>query len=328
MNFSESNLVFLFSLPRSGSTLLQRILAAHSRIVTTSETWILLPLLYPFCDGEVFADYDYETCNRAVRDFVLTTDSATGGYKKAAARLVTDIFGRISKNQPDSLFLEKTPRNNLIVEQLVEVFPTSKFIFMWRNPIAVASSIVETFGKGKWKIKNYEIDLYKGLENMISAYQVCPHNAIAVRYEDLIEDPISVCEHVFDFLGLPLEPQVITKFTETKLYGTVGDKIGVASYKTISGEPLTKWRSTIRNPLRKRWVRRYLDWIGNDRLAVMGYSSAELYSSLDQTPTSLAGFGEDVTRTLYGLTDALLELGILKRKVSSLMRGRKIYVHR
>src|SRR5919107_2181016 len=38
--------LFLLSLPRSGSTLAQRILAAHGGIATTSEPWILLPYLY------------------------------------------------------------------------------------------------------------------------------------------------------------------------------------------------------------------------------------------------------------------------------------------
>jgi hypothetical protein len=38
--------LFLLSLPRSGSTLAQRILAAHAGIATTSEPWILLPYLY------------------------------------------------------------------------------------------------------------------------------------------------------------------------------------------------------------------------------------------------------------------------------------------
>lgn len=40
------NLIFIVSQPRSGSTLLQRILSAHSQICTTSEPWLALPLLW------------------------------------------------------------------------------------------------------------------------------------------------------------------------------------------------------------------------------------------------------------------------------------------
>ena len=42
--------IFIFSAPRSGSTLLQRVLAAHTQVATASEPWILLPLLSPLYD--------------------------------------------------------------------------------------------------------------------------------------------------------------------------------------------------------------------------------------------------------------------------------------
>lgn len=42
----ESTPLFLLSLPRSGSTLAQRFLAAHDAIARASEPWILLPYLY------------------------------------------------------------------------------------------------------------------------------------------------------------------------------------------------------------------------------------------------------------------------------------------
>ena len=39
--------VFLFSLPRSGSTMLQRALGRHPNIATLSESWFLLGLIPP-----------------------------------------------------------------------------------------------------------------------------------------------------------------------------------------------------------------------------------------------------------------------------------------
>ena len=37
--------LFLLSLPRSGSTLVQRVLARSPQIATASETWLLMPFL-------------------------------------------------------------------------------------------------------------------------------------------------------------------------------------------------------------------------------------------------------------------------------------------
>src|SRR5262249_20278294 len=42
--------ILLLSLPRSGSTLVQRVLAAHPGVATASEPWLLLPLLLPLRD--------------------------------------------------------------------------------------------------------------------------------------------------------------------------------------------------------------------------------------------------------------------------------------
>ena len=49
--------LFLFSLPRAGSTLTQRLLAAHPAICSAAEPWILLPLFHAL-DKASFAEYN------------------------------------------------------------------------------------------------------------------------------------------------------------------------------------------------------------------------------------------------------------------------------
>ena len=52
----------------------------------------------------------------------------------------------------------------------------------------------------------------------------------------------------------------------------MGDPTGVKNYREVDTAPLEKWKTTINNnPLRKMWCRRYLSWIGEERLKVMGY---------------------------------------------------------
>ena len=43
--------IFIFSITRSGSTLLQRVIAAHEGVATVSEPWVLLPYLYTLREG-------------------------------------------------------------------------------------------------------------------------------------------------------------------------------------------------------------------------------------------------------------------------------------
>ena len=54
---NEIRPIFIFSLPRAGSTLVQRVLAAHDDIATTSEPWILLPFLFSTKEQGVYAEY-------------------------------------------------------------------------------------------------------------------------------------------------------------------------------------------------------------------------------------------------------------------------------
>ncbi|MFV1990599.1 MAG: sulfotransferase, partial [Acidimicrobiales bacterium] len=53
-NVSEIRPAFLLSLPRSGSTLLQRLLGAHSMVATVAEPWLLIPPLYALRDEGVY----------------------------------------------------------------------------------------------------------------------------------------------------------------------------------------------------------------------------------------------------------------------------------
>ncbi len=52
--------LFLFTLPRSGSTLCQRVLAAHPQIATTTEPHLLLPFFYAFKERELYGHYHQE----------------------------------------------------------------------------------------------------------------------------------------------------------------------------------------------------------------------------------------------------------------------------
>ena len=55
------------------------------------------------------------------------------------------------------------------------------------------------------------------------------------------------------------------------------------------------------NPLRRAWCRRYLRWIGRERLALMGYSLDDLVAEVEALPHSLRRLGPDVLSAYGGL---------------------------
>ena len=58
-NKNNQNIVFIFSQPRSGTTLLQRMLTSHSDIVSVSETWLLLPQFLALKKRGLIAQYNH-----------------------------------------------------------------------------------------------------------------------------------------------------------------------------------------------------------------------------------------------------------------------------
>lgn len=139
--------IFVFSLPRSGSTLLQRILGGHPEIVTTSEPWILLPFLYVLKESGLFSEYGHSGCYKAVGDFFDGFPNGKDDYLKEVNCFTKKLYQKYINNE-EKYFVDKTPRYSLIVDEIITTFPEAKVIFLWRNPLAIISSIIDTWGGG------------------------------------------------------------------------------------------------------------------------------------------------------------------------------------
>jgi sulfotransferase family protein len=289
--------IFVLSLPRSGSTLLQRVLAAHEEISTTPEPWLLLPQFYAMRETGIFAEYGQIPCARAIREFAAGLPNGEHDYRDELRRFVLGLYRKASGGK-GSYFLDKTPRYHFVTDELVDLFPDAKYIFLWRNPLAIASSIVQTWGGGRWKIERWRGDLFDGLTHVIDAYERSS-TAFAVRYEDLVTEPLTAWSRVFEYLQLPFDESLLTSFRSVPLQGRMGDRTGSKRYETISAAPVDKWPATVCNPMRKRWFRAYLEWIGERRLATMGYSLSSLTEELDAIPFGGRMLGSDLVRGAY-----------------------------
>ena len=281
--------IFLLSLPRSGSTLAQRVLAAHPAIATAAEPWVLLPHLYASRERGIAAEYTQPMAARAIGEFVRQLPQGERDYREALHDFAIDLYSRAA-GEDAVYFLDKTPRYHYVVDDLLATFPDARFIFLWRNPLGVVASIVETWTKGRWNVDRWQGDL-RGIASLVDAYSTHRDATFAVRYEDLVADPDATWPPVFEHLDLPFDPELLTRFDDVALEGSMGDPTGVHRYSTISAEPLEKWRTTLANPYRKRWCREYLRWIGAERLTTMGYDLDALLADLDElggTPRSVA----------------------------------------
>jgi hypothetical protein len=290
--------IFLLSLPRSGSTLVQRVLASHDDIATTPEPWLLLPQVYALRERGTFAEYGQIPSARAIREFAAGLPNGEHDYREELRRFVLGLYSKASGGTA-AYFLDKTPRYHLVVEELFGLFPDAKYLFLWRNPLAIAASIVETWGHGRWKLELWRRDLFDGLAHLVEAYERHAGSSCAVRYEDLVTDPLTAWPPLFDYLGLPFDASPLESFESVKLHGRMGDPTGSRQYDTLSTAPLRKWPATVGNPMRKRWFRNYLDWIGAGRLSAMGYDASDLARELEAIPSGFRLLGSDLVNGSY-----------------------------
>jgi hypothetical protein len=311
--------IFLMSLPRSGSTLVQRVLASHPQVASVNEPWLLLPLLASLNPRGALAEYDHQLTVRAIGDFCSNLPHGESDYLEELTGAVTRLY---EKAAPPGAryFLDKTPRYHLYVEQIMALFPEAKIIFLWRNPLAVAASLIETWGGGRWNIYRFGVDLNAGLDNLVAAMGKHRERVHRINYEDLLERPEESWTELFDHLDLRFSADLLQQFTSVLFRGSMGDRTGSKRYVSLDREPLNKWKGTFANPLRKAWARRYLSRIGEDRLASMGYELNRLLDELESCENEWDDILADLVRMPAGHCYGLLETYLLSGR--SLWSGR------
>ena len=187
---------------------------------------------------------------------------------------------------------------------------------------------METWGDAKWNLYRFKVDLFDGIENLVRTYERHRDRIHAMRYEEIVTKPEEAWGEVFRYLEMPFDRSALELFGAVRLGGRKGDPSGVKRYGRVSSEPLEGWKRTLDNPVRKSWCRRYLHWIGRDRLAIMGYDLDDLVADLDSLPTSYRRVGSDVGRGCWGLVRDLLEPKILRQKLQKLPAWNRIHVHK
>lgn len=319
--------LFILSLPRSGSTLVQRILATHPDISTASEPWILLPYLYSIRNHGIYTEYVHSESVTAIEDFIKELPNGKQDYFGAIRKCALHLYKKASKTET-TYFLDKTPRYHLVIDDLIQMFPDGKFIFLWRNPLGVAASIIETWGNSKWNLHRYKVDLFDGLNNLLMASEKYKERIHEIKYEDLLSQPDKEMKRLFDYIELEYDPQTLNNFSDINLNGRLGDPTGAREYKAISTEPLGKWKKTLSNPHRKLWSKHYLRWIGEEKLSRMGYEMDSLISEVDKIDSSGKYIVSDLIRRIEGFALSWGEPVILMNKLRMRPDWWKVHAHR
>lgn len=285
LDYRGENLIFLISQPRAGSTLLQRILAGNPEIHTIAESWIMLHPLYALKKNGLTAEFDSKYARQGLEDFLSQVPEAQELYYQALRQMGEKLYNRVLEESGKTIFLDKTPRYYLIIAELKKVFPEAKFIILLRHPLAVLSSILNTWFKNDplalQKSLNY-IDIIKGPQYLIQGIQLLKEDAIVVKYEDLVEHPELEIKKICNKLNISFKPQMLNYGKKAKPEGRLGDNVGIVKHNKAVPDYKEKWSNNLQSRKLNRFSRNYMETLGDEVFNQMGYSYLETINQLKE----------------------------------------------
>jgi tetratricopeptide (TPR) repeat protein len=193
--------ILIIGLPRSGSTLVEQILASHSQVEGTSE----LPILGNIAESIGQHRTDGIRYPKAVLEL---RDKDLHAYGK---QYIDEAQRHRITDKP--FFTDKLPNNFPLVGLLSLILPNAKVINARRHPIdSCLGGYKQLFSRGQ----NFTYDMldlahyYQQYDAMIKHWhKVLPGKILDVHYEETVHDVESQVKRILDFCSLPFEQSCV-----------------------------------------------------------------------------------------------------------------------
>jgi len=208
--------IFIVGLPRSGSTLIEQILASHSMVEGTMELPDIIAMAKRLGGGKVRG----------------------GNYPGILAELLPDQIRalgeeyiartRVQRKTERPFFIDKMPNNSQHVGLIHLILPNAKIIDARRHPMgACFSAFKQHFARGQaftydlTDVGRYYADY---AELMARFDEAAPGRVHRVLYEDMIKNTEAEVRRLLAFLKLPFEPACLEFHANTRAVRTASSE--------------------------------------------------------------------------------------------------------
>jgi Sulfotransferase family len=241
--------LFVVGCARSGTTLLQSLLAAHPAVLSFPETAVFSHLLSPVVPGQtrqITVHRRTQLCYRQVtsllnalgrRDLEQLLPIRSQSIRQFVDRFVA-VLDRLALDKGKSWWVEKTPGNICFVPEILALVPGAKFVAIVRDGRQNVAALYDMAGRYPgWAA-------YRNLDLAIEAWNSCArHTRLLrgmpevriIRLERLLSDTEGVVHEACHFLGLPFTHHMIDR------------RVEAASAVVTAGEP---WKADVLTPIR------------------------------------------------------------------------------
>ncbi|MDZ7379641.1 MAG: sulfotransferase [candidate division KSB1 bacterium] len=283
----QERLIFVVSPPRSGSTLLMRMLASHSQIYSRPEPHILPPLAHlGYFDTVDAAPFDHLQAAAAIREFVADLPRGEADYLDACRAYTDTLYGRMlaTRGQGKRYFLDKTPANALVLPFLTRLYPAARYIALLRHPAAIFASYANSFFDGDYEAAHrFNPLLHRYVPAIARFLREGRVPTERVLYEVLVQQPQKELSRLCAFLGLPFEPEMIEYGRHEFIGRGLGDPITVQRQTRPVAESVDKWAEELAEDPRKfNFVRGLLEGIDDRDLETWGFPRASFFEAVER----------------------------------------------
>ncbi len=226
--------IFIVGLPRSGSTLLEQILASHSQVEGTMELSEIPRLV-----GSLQGRY-------------VDSDSGDPRYPGVLTQLTAEDFRRFGENYladtrnyrgDKPRFIDKNPNNFRHLGLIHLILPNAKIIDARREPMACCfSNFKQLFASGQQFTYGFEdiARYYRSYVELMRHWDdVLPGAVLRVQYEDVVEDLEAHVRRILEFCELEFEPACIEFHnTQRRVHTASSEQVR----RPINRDGLEQWR--------------------------------------------------------------------------------------
>ncbi len=188
--------LFIVGLPRTGTTLTERIIASHSRVQSVGETEFVQMVIRRESGVESMDKMNPAILEAAAgKDISLIRD----GYLETIAYRLGD----------EPIFIDKLPFNVLYLGFIAKAWPTQPIVLLKRNPMDACFSMYKQVFTWAYKF-SYRLDTlaryYVAYDRLLQHWRtLLGDRLVEVQYEDLVADQEGETRRLLDRLGLDFE---------------------------------------------------------------------------------------------------------------------------
>jgi tetratricopeptide (TPR) repeat protein len=224
--------VFVLGLPRTGTTLVERIVASHSAMISAGETGAFAVEL-----------------RRAMKAAASRLDMADIGRRYIGSVAAIHV-------PPSRRFVDKTLQNYLHCGMIHAALPRAKIILIQRRPLDACWAIYKAHFQGKFLFSYQQIELaeyFLAFRRLARHWKstLPSHALLEVNYEDIVSNPAAESRRLIEFAGLPWQDEVL-RFHESPAPSATASAVQIR--RPIYASSIGKWRhhSERLQPLRAR----------------------------------------------------------------------------